>query len=59
MRDRHHDEAMAELFKDDTKLAAALLAAIEADGDPAELAIIHRQLAKAAELAPKEASERP
>ncbi|MBU4626308.1 hypothetical protein HRJ41_02305 [Pseudomonas sp. BF61] len=52
-RDRHHDDVMAELFRNDRKFAAALLSAIKADGDQAELAIIRRQLAKAAKRAPE------
>ncbi|MFL1477119.1 transcriptional regulator [Pseudomonas grimontii] len=51
MKDRHHDEAMAELYRNDPELAATLLSAVEADGDQAEVAIIYRQMAKAAELA--------
>lgn len=53
MKDRHHDDAMAELLRDDPELAAAVLSAAEADGDQTELVIIRRQAAKAAELAPK------
>jgi DNA-binding phage protein len=60
MKDRRHDDAMAELFRDDPKLAAAVLSAAEADGDQAELVIIRRQAAKAAEPAPKgKDEERP
>jgi DNA-binding phage protein len=51
MKDRHHDDAMAELWRDDPELAAAVLSAAEADGDQAELVIVRRQAAKAAELA--------
>jgi DNA-binding phage protein len=58
MKDRHHDDAMIELFRDDPELAAAVLSAAEADGDQAELVIIRRQAAKAAELALKGKSER-
>lgn len=54
MKDRHHDDAMAELFQDDPELRAAVLSAVESDNDQAELAIIRRQLTNAAELAPKE-----
>lgn len=57
MKDRHHDEAMAELFRDDPELAAAVLSAVEPENDQAELAIIRRQLALAAELAPKDGVE--
>lgn len=47
MKDRYHDDAMAELFKDDPKLAAATLDAILADGDQGELLVTLRQMAKA------------
>ncbi len=47
MKDRHHDDAMAELFKDDPKLAAATLDAILAEGDQGELLVTLRQMAKA------------
>lgn len=48
MKDRHHDDAMAEVYRNDPELAAA----VEADGDPAELAIVRRQLAMAASPRP-------
>ncbi|EPN2681298.1 DNA-binding protein [Escherichia coli] len=57
MKDRHHDEAMAELFKDDPKLAAATLDAILADGDQGELLVMLRQMAKAFGGVPKVAKE--
>lgn len=49
MKDKHHDDAMAELFKDDPKLAAATLDAILADdqADQGELLVTLRQMAKA------------
>lgn len=47
MKDRPHDDAMAELFKADPKLAAATLDAILADGDQGELLVTLRQMAKA------------
>lgn len=47
MRDRPHDEAMAEVFAEDPAYAVALLNSILEDGDPAELLIVLRQLAKA------------
>ena len=47
MKDKHHDDAMAELFADDPKLAAATLDAILADGDQGELLVTLRQMAKA------------
>ncbi|WP_375646297.1 hypothetical protein [Bartonella sp. TT29SHDZB] len=37
MKDRNHDDAMAEIFHDDPELAAATLDAILADGDQGEL----------------------
>jgi hypothetical protein len=39
---------MAEVYRNDPEQAADVLAAVEADGDPAELAIVRRQLAMAA-----------
>ncbi|HEM7839725.1 TPA: transcriptional regulator [Burkholderia multivorans] len=57
MKDRDHEEAMAELFRSDPELAAAVLSAVELDGDHAELAIIRRQLGKAGGLAPKGRTE--
>lgn len=47
MRDRAHDEAMAELFRDDPAAAAATLDAILAEGDQGELLVTLRQMAKA------------
>ncbi|MBN4668200.1 hypothetical protein HUS70_21840 [Pandoraea nosoerga] len=52
MKDRPHDDAMAEVYRNDPALAAAVLAAVEADGDSAELAIVRRQLAMAASTRP-------
>ncbi|MCV4358684.1 hypothetical protein OD762_08080 [Pseudomonas aeruginosa] len=49
---------MAELFRNDPELAAAVLSAVESDGDHAELAITRRQLANAAGLAPKDGTEK-
>ncbi len=57
MKDRDHEEAIAELFRNDPELAAAVLSAAESEGDHAELAIIRRQLANAAGLAPKGRTE--
>ena len=45
MKDRSHDDAMVELFRDDP--AAATLNAILADGDQGELLVTLRQMAKA------------
>ena len=37
MKDRSHDDAMAELFQSDPAYAAALLAGILEDGEPGVL----------------------
>jgi probable addiction module antidote protein len=47
MRDRTHDEAMAELLKADPAYAVDLLNAILEDGEQGELLIVLRQMAKA------------
>lgn len=47
MKDRSHDEAMAELFEADPFYAAELLAEIVRDGSADELAILERQLSVA------------
>lgn len=47
MKDRSHDEAMAELFKENPAEALELLNAILEDGDQAELLIALRQMTKA------------
>ena len=47
MKDRSHDDAMVELFRDDPAVAAATLNAILADGDQGELLVTLRQMAKA------------
>ncbi|MDM9997329.1 addiction module antidote protein [Bartonella henselae] len=47
MKDRSHDDAMAEIFHDDPEVAAATLNAILADGDQGELLVTLRQMAKA------------
>jgi probable addiction module antidote protein len=47
MRDRDHDEAMAELFKEDPAFAAAYLNQLLQDGEPADLMIALRQMAQA------------
>lgn len=44
MKDRSHDDAMVELFRDDPALAAATLNAILADGDQGELLVTLRQM---------------
>ena len=47
MKDRSHDDAMAELFREDPALAAATLDAILADGDQGEMLVTLRQMTKA------------
>jgi probable addiction module antidote protein len=47
MKDRTHDEAMAEMFRDDPEYAVQLLNSILEDGDQSELLITLRQMAKA------------
>ena len=47
MRSRPHDEAMAELFRDDPALAQEVINGILADGNQAELMAVLRQLAQA------------
>lgn len=47
MKDRPHDEAMAELYRQDPAYAVQLLNSILEDGDQGELLITLRQMAKA------------
>lgn len=47
MKDRAHDDAMAELYREDPAFAAELLSSILEDGDQAELLLVLRQMAKA------------
>ena len=47
MKDRSHDDAIAEYFQEDPAYAMKLLNAILADGDQAELLTILRQMTKA------------
>lgn len=47
MRDRAHDDAMAEAYREDPALAVEMLNCILADGDQSELLIALRQMAKA------------
>ena len=47
MKDRRHDEAMAELFRADPAYAAELLAEVVGGCDSEELAILERQLSAA------------
>jgi probable addiction module antidote protein len=47
MKDRNHDESMAELFKEDPAYAVEMLNAILEDGEQGELLIALRQMTKA------------
>jgi probable addiction module antidote protein len=47
MKDRSHDEAMAELFQEDPAYALELLNSILEDGEQGELLIALRQMTKA------------
>jgi probable addiction module antidote protein len=47
LKDRTHDEAMAEVLRDDPAYAVQLLNSILEDGDQGELLITLRQMAKA------------
>ncbi len=47
MKDRLHDDAMAEMLKQDPEYAVEMLNSILEDGDQSELLIALRQLAKA------------
>jgi len=47
MKDRSHDDAMSDLFRDDPAAAAATLDAILLDGDQGELLVTLRQMTKA------------
>lgn len=47
MRDRSHDEAMAELFREDPEFAAEYLNQLLQDGEPADLLVALRQMADA------------
>ena len=58
MPDRHHDQAMAAVFKADPAYAAALLSSVEADGTPEERAIIRRQMQLASMTPPGAAPEK-
>jgi probable addiction module antidote protein len=46
-KDKPHDEAMAELYKQDPAYAVEMLNSILEDGDQAELLVALRQMAKA------------
>jgi probable addiction module antidote protein len=47
MRDRQHDDAMADLYQEDRAYARQLLNSILEDGDQGELLIALRQMTKA------------
>jgi len=47
MKDRSHDEAMAELFRKDPGFAAEYLNQLLQDGEPADLLVALRQIAQA------------
>lgn len=47
MKDREHDEAMAEKFRSNPAYAVELLNSILEDGEQAELLIVLRQMARA------------
>ena len=47
MKDRSHDEAMADMFRDDPEFAAHYLDEILRDGEQADLLVALRQMAKA------------
>lgn len=47
MKDRTHDEAMADIFRQDPAYAVELLNSILEDGDQGELLIALRQMTKA------------
>ncbi len=57
MKDRSHDEAMADLYSEDPALAVELLNSILEDGDQGELMIALRQMAKAFGGVPKVAEQ--
>lgn len=44
MKDRSHDEYMAEYFRLNPLYAIELFAALQLNGDPAELDVLQRQL---------------
>jgi len=57
MKDRTHDDAMAEAFRKDPAYAVELLNSILEDGDQGELLIALRQMAKAFGGVPKVAEK--
>ena len=48
MRDRSHDEGMAELFREDAAFATEYLNSVLEEGDQADLLVTLRQMANAA-----------
>jgi len=57
MKDRKHDEAMAEVFRNDPAYAVELLNSILEDGDHGELLVALRQMTKAFGGIPKVAEK--
>jgi hypothetical protein len=47
MKDKSHEEAMAELFRDDPQFAADYLNDLLLDGEPADLLVALRQITQA------------
>jgi DNA-binding phage protein len=47
MKDKPHDEAMAELYREEPDFAIATLNAVLLGGDQAELMVVLRQITKA------------
>jgi hypothetical protein len=47
MKDRSHDEAMAELFQEDPAFAAEYIAQLQRDGEPGDSEAAQRQMALA------------
>lgn len=58
MKDRSHDEAMAEYLLTHPIYAAELLASVRLEGDVAELAILLKQLGKPFEY-PQKLNQEP
>lgn len=57
MKDRLHDDAMAELYAEEPALAVEMLNSILEDGDQGELMIALRQMTKAFGGVPKVAAQ--
>lgn len=47
MKSRAHDDAMAELYRNDAEFALQVVNSILEDGDPGELLIVLHQMVKA------------